>query len=274
MAGGQERVLRRRIKSVQSTRKITKAMELIAASQIARAQARIAANRPYRAGMARIILETAKGDSTAAGQDARDARERPQRRPPGDRRRPRPVAAPTTRPCCAPPSGSSTSCRPRAWASGSIAVGKKASGYFRFHGSRCPQLPGDVRKPTTRTPGRSRPRPPRRSSRARPTTSCSSPCGSVRRQPGGRDAPAPAVPCPREPRRRSREAEETAARRKGYKDFEPRPRSCSRSSRPGPSRPWSSTRCSRRRPRSHTGRQRAMAAATDNADELVAALAG
>ena len=34
MAGGQERILRRRIKSVQSTRKITKAMELIAASQI------------------------------------------------------------------------------------------------------------------------------------------------------------------------------------------------------------------------------------------------
>ncbi|MBU6233662.1 MAG: F0F1 ATP synthase subunit gamma, partial [Acidobacteria bacterium] len=35
MAGGQERILRRRIKSVQATRKITKAMELIAASQIA-----------------------------------------------------------------------------------------------------------------------------------------------------------------------------------------------------------------------------------------------
>ena len=32
MAGGQERVLKRRIKSVQATRKITKAMELIAAS--------------------------------------------------------------------------------------------------------------------------------------------------------------------------------------------------------------------------------------------------
>ena len=30
MAGGQERVLRRRIKSVQSTKKITRAMELIA----------------------------------------------------------------------------------------------------------------------------------------------------------------------------------------------------------------------------------------------------
>ena len=66
MAGGQERVLRRRIKSVQATRKITKAMELIAASQIARAQARIAANRPYKDGMAAIIVEAAKGDPRAA----------------------------------------------------------------------------------------------------------------------------------------------------------------------------------------------------------------
>ena len=66
MAGGQERVLRRRIKSVQATRKITKAMELIAASQIARAQARIAANRPYKEGMAAIIGEAAKGDPRAA----------------------------------------------------------------------------------------------------------------------------------------------------------------------------------------------------------------
>ncbi len=66
MAGGQERVLRRRIKSVQATRKITKAMELIAASQIQRTQARIAANRPYKLGMQRIIIEAAKGDPTAA----------------------------------------------------------------------------------------------------------------------------------------------------------------------------------------------------------------
>ncbi len=66
MAGGQERVLRRRIKSVQATRKITKAMELIAASQIGRSQARIAANRPYRAGMRRIVVEAALGDPAAA----------------------------------------------------------------------------------------------------------------------------------------------------------------------------------------------------------------
>jgi F-type H+-transporting ATPase subunit gamma len=66
MAGGQERVLRRRIRSVQSTRKITKAMELIAASRIVRAQNRIAANRPYRLGMEKILRVTAAADLAAA----------------------------------------------------------------------------------------------------------------------------------------------------------------------------------------------------------------
>ena len=66
MAGGQERVLRRRIRSVQSTRKITKAMELIAASRIVRAQTRIAANRPFREGMERVLRLTAAADPTAA----------------------------------------------------------------------------------------------------------------------------------------------------------------------------------------------------------------
>src|SRR3974390_490370 len=66
MAGGQERVLRRRIRSVQATKKITKAMELIAASQIVRAQGRIAANRPFRDGMRRIVVEAARGDRAAA----------------------------------------------------------------------------------------------------------------------------------------------------------------------------------------------------------------
>jgi F-type H+-transporting ATPase subunit gamma len=67
VAGGQERILRRRIRSIRSTQKITKAMELIAASQIVRAQGRIAAARPYQEGMARIVLETALGDPNAAG---------------------------------------------------------------------------------------------------------------------------------------------------------------------------------------------------------------
>jgi len=47
MAGSQERILRRRIRSIQSTMKTTRAMELIAASRIVRAQQRIAGARPY-----------------------------------------------------------------------------------------------------------------------------------------------------------------------------------------------------------------------------------
>jgi F-type H+-transporting ATPase subunit gamma len=66
MAGGQERILRRRIRSVQSTRKITKAMELIAASRIVRAQNRIAANRPFREGMERVLRLAATADPIAA----------------------------------------------------------------------------------------------------------------------------------------------------------------------------------------------------------------
>jgi F-type H+-transporting ATPase subunit gamma len=65
VAGGTERTLRRRIRTVQSTKKITRAFELIAASQIVRAQGRIAANRPFRDGMARIVLEAAEGDPGA-----------------------------------------------------------------------------------------------------------------------------------------------------------------------------------------------------------------
>ncbi|MGH9019543.1 MAG: F0F1 ATP synthase subunit gamma, partial [Acidimicrobiales bacterium] len=66
MAGGQERILRRRIKTVRATRKITKAMELIAASQIPRSQARIVANRPYRDAMRQVIIEAVKSDPAAA----------------------------------------------------------------------------------------------------------------------------------------------------------------------------------------------------------------
>jgi F-type H+-transporting ATPase subunit gamma len=47
VASAELRLIRRRIKSVQSTKKITRAMELIAASRIAKAQTRVAAARPY-----------------------------------------------------------------------------------------------------------------------------------------------------------------------------------------------------------------------------------
>src|SRR5690242_6210195 len=45
--GAQLRQLRRKIKSVKSTAKITRAQELIATSRIAKAQERVAASKPY-----------------------------------------------------------------------------------------------------------------------------------------------------------------------------------------------------------------------------------
>src|SRR4051794_13368278 len=66
MASGQERVLRRRIKSVQSTKKITRAMELIAASRIVKAQQRVAAARPYSEQITEVIRQLA---ASGAGLD-------------------------------------------------------------------------------------------------------------------------------------------------------------------------------------------------------------
>jgi F-type H+-transporting ATPase subunit gamma len=61
MAGGQERVLRRRIRSIQSTQKITRAQELIAASRIARAQATVAAAQPYSEAISEVVADLARG---------------------------------------------------------------------------------------------------------------------------------------------------------------------------------------------------------------------
>ncbi len=49
------RELRRRIRSVQNTRKITKTMELVATSKLKRAQDRVIAARPYAAALAEVI---------------------------------------------------------------------------------------------------------------------------------------------------------------------------------------------------------------------------
>jgi F-type H+-transporting ATPase subunit gamma len=54
---GKLREVRRRIKSVKSTQKITRAMELIAASRIVKAQARSQAARPYAEEISRIVAD-------------------------------------------------------------------------------------------------------------------------------------------------------------------------------------------------------------------------
>jgi F-type H+-transporting ATPase subunit gamma len=53
--GAQVREVRRRMKSVQSTKKITRAMELIAASRIVKAQQRIAASLPYAEAITDVV---------------------------------------------------------------------------------------------------------------------------------------------------------------------------------------------------------------------------
>jgi len=59
MASGQERKLRRRINSVQSTKKITRAMEMIAASRVVKAQQRVAAARPYSEQITEVLRQLA-----------------------------------------------------------------------------------------------------------------------------------------------------------------------------------------------------------------------
>ncbi|GAA3390170.1 F0F1 ATP synthase subunit gamma [Cryptosporangium minutisporangium] len=58
------RVLRRRIKSVQQTKKITKAQELIATSRIAKARARVEASRPYADEITRVLTALATNSSS------------------------------------------------------------------------------------------------------------------------------------------------------------------------------------------------------------------
>ncbi|MCW2585467.1 MAG: synthase gamma subunit [Frankiales bacterium] len=53
--GAQLSVYRRRIRAMQSTKKITKAMELIAASRIAKAQQAVNAARPYEREITRVL---------------------------------------------------------------------------------------------------------------------------------------------------------------------------------------------------------------------------
>jgi len=61
MPGAQERILRRRINSVKATKKITRAMELIAASRVVRAQQRANAARPYAQQITKVIEDLAAG---------------------------------------------------------------------------------------------------------------------------------------------------------------------------------------------------------------------
>ena len=62
--GAQLRVYRRRMRSVKATKKITKAMELISASRIVKAQQRVSASTPYANELTRAVSAVATYSST------------------------------------------------------------------------------------------------------------------------------------------------------------------------------------------------------------------
>ena len=61
MAGGRE--IKTKIKSVQNTRKVTRALEMVSASKIRKAQERMKQSRPYARLMRQVIGHIAKANS-------------------------------------------------------------------------------------------------------------------------------------------------------------------------------------------------------------------
>jgi F-type H+-transporting ATPase subunit gamma len=74
---GQVQALRRRIRTVRSTKKIAKAQELVATSRIARAQERVAAAKPYSEAITNVL--TALASNTDIDHPLLTARERVRR---------------------------------------------------------------------------------------------------------------------------------------------------------------------------------------------------
>src|SRR5438874_7529421 len=67
--------IRRRIRSVANTRKITRAMELVAAAKLRKAQARIEAMRPYADRMLELMAGTARASTSVRGLPLLEQRE-------------------------------------------------------------------------------------------------------------------------------------------------------------------------------------------------------
>jgi F-type H+-transporting ATPase subunit gamma len=59
--------IKRRVRSVQNTRKITRAMELVAAAKLRRAQTRIEAMRPYAERMQELMVGVARASTSLRG---------------------------------------------------------------------------------------------------------------------------------------------------------------------------------------------------------------
>ena len=67
--------LKRRVRSIRNTRKITRAMELVASARLRRAQARIEAMRPYADRMQELMIGTARAAASVHGLPLLERRE-------------------------------------------------------------------------------------------------------------------------------------------------------------------------------------------------------
>ena len=123
--GAQQRVFRRRISAVQSTKKITKAMELIAASRIVKAQQRVAESTPTprRSPRRSPSSRAARRPSTCSRRSGRTRAGWPSWSSPATAGWPAPTAATP----CARPSSSPCGCATRAWSPCRTSSGARVS---------------------------------------------------------------------------------------------------------------------------------------------------
>jgi F-type H+-transporting ATPase subunit gamma len=136
---GQERILRGRIRSIQATKKITRAFELIAGSRIVKAQARVKAAVPYSDTITEVVRDLA---AAGAGGDSPLLNARPETKKVAH------IVIAADRGLCGGYNSSviraaEGSMREHAQSGrdyGLVLVGRKAEGYFRFRGFRIDEV--------------------------------------------------------------------------------------------------------------------------------------
>jgi F-type H+-transporting ATPase subunit gamma len=131
--GAQLRIVRRRIRSVQSTKKITRAMELIASSRIVKAQQRVEASRPYAVQLTKAMEDLAR--QTGSIQHALlEAREHPTKAGVLVMTSDRGLAGSYNANVLKVADGVMREARDRGLEPVLYVIGKKGIGYFRFRG--------------------------------------------------------------------------------------------------------------------------------------------
>jgi F-type H+-transporting ATPase subunit gamma len=131
--GAQLRIGRRRIRTVQSTKKITRAMELIASSRIVKAQQRVEASRPYAIQLTKAMEDLAR-QSGAVQHPLLEDREQPAKAGVLVLTSDRGLAGAYNANVLKVAEGVIREVRSRGLEPVLYVIGKKGIGYFRFRG--------------------------------------------------------------------------------------------------------------------------------------------